>query len=111
MHGDRRARRDALSAALHDLIPEAQHELPAGGYFLWVRLPGSIDTQQLLSAAEEAGVAYVPGHRFYTDREHSAELRLSFSMYPEERLREGVVHLREALENVFPPVSGAGKGS
>jgi DNA-binding transcriptional MocR family regulator len=101
-----RARRDALTAALHDLIPEAQHELPAGGYFLWVTLPGSVDTQELLPAAEEAGVAYVPGRRFYTDSEHGAELRLSFSMYPPERLREGVVRLREALDKVVPPAGG-----
>jgi 2-aminoadipate transaminase len=97
-----RERRDALSAAFNDLIPEAEHQLPAGGYFLWLRLPGSIDTEALLVAAEGAGVAYVPGQRFYIDRSHSAELRVSFSMYSVDRLHDGVAHLREALDRGQP---------
>ena len=93
-----RGRRDALSAALDDLIPEAQHQRPAGGYFVWVRLPPSFDTEELLPIAEEAGVAYVPGRRFFTGGESNHCVRLSFSMYSPQKLRDGVVRLRTALD-------------
>jgi 2-aminoadipate transaminase len=93
-----RGRRDALSAALDDLLPEAQHQRPAGGYFVWVRLPPPLDTEELLPIAEEAGVAYVPGRRFFTGGGSNHCLRLSFSMYSPEKLRDGVLRLRTALD-------------
>lgn len=93
-----RSRRDELSTALDELIPEAQHERPSGGYFIWVRLPRSFDTEQLLPLAEETGVAYVPGRRFFTGDEGKRCLRLSFSMYSPEQLRDGVVRLRTTLD-------------
>jgi 2-aminoadipate transaminase len=91
-------RRDELSAALDDLIPEAQHQRPAGGYFVWVKLPRSFDTEELLPIAEDAGVAYVPGQRFYTGGSGNRYLRLSFSMYSPQMLRDGVLRLRTALD-------------
>jgi 2-aminoadipate transaminase len=93
-----RGRRDALSAALDDLLPEAQYQRPAGGYFVWVRLPPPLDTEELLPIAEEAGVAYVPGRRFFTGGGSNHCLRLSFSMYSPEKLRDGVLRLRTALD-------------
>src|SRR5581483_5018044 len=97
-----RSRRDALSAALRELIPEAEYKVPSGGYFIWVKLPRSIDTQELLPAAEKAGVAYVPGREFYGDNRGHNCARLSFTMYPTERLREGVLSLRTALAKFHP---------
>jgi 2-aminoadipate transaminase len=60
-----RERRDVLAGALtgFDLV------VPAGGWFLWVRLPGGILAEDLLPVAERHGVSYVPGPRFYPDRD------------------------------------------
>ena len=51
---------------------------PAGGMFFWVELPAVLDATALLPRAVDAGVAYVPGARFFAGaaREHAAaELR------------------------------------
>jgi len=51
---------------------------PAGGMFLWVRMPEGIDTVALLPKAVERGVAFVPGAPFYAGEGDPRTLRLSF---------------------------------
>lgn len=70
---------------------------PTGGFFVWVRLPGGLDTRQLLAKALRARVAYVPGAAFYADGGGTEELRLSFCYPPPERIREGVRRLAEVV--------------
>jgi 2-aminoadipate transaminase len=84
------SQRDALVSALAALLPEATFDRPAGGWFVWLRLPDGIDTARLLPAAEAAGVSFVPGARFWGAARF---LRLSFSMLKPEALHEGVRRL------------------
>jgi 2-aminoadipate transaminase len=97
-----RARRDALLTALARYLPADCTWNPAlGGYFIWVRLPPGLDAAALLPRAEAAGVAYLPGERFFVERGGAHYLRLSFSMLSHEELTEGARRLgallREAL--------------
>jgi DNA-binding transcriptional MocR family regulator len=94
-----RERRDALVASLSERIPEADFVIPGGGYFLWLDLADDVDCAELLAAAKDEGVAFVPGADFMLEGGTSS-LRLSFASVPVERVDEGVSRLAGALERV-----------
>lgn len=93
------ARRDALLSGLAEYMPDGcSWTDPAGGYFVWLRLPNSIDAKILLPRAEAMGVSFVPGAHFYlTDGGHNA-LRLAFCLYAPDELTEGVRRLGAAIK-------------
>lgn len=71
---------------------------PVGGFFLWVELPGELDATELLPAAIEGGVAYVPGRPFCVDGSGGNALRLAFSKESPEKISEGIRILCAMLE-------------
>jgi len=88
-----RARRDACLEALAEHFPkEATWTRPAGGFYVWVTIPGA-DSRALLPEAVERRVAYVPGTAFYPDDSGADRLRLAFCYPPEDAVREGVRRL------------------
>jgi 2-aminoadipate transaminase len=88
-----RARRDACLEALAEHFPkEATWTRPAGGFYVWVTIPGA-DSRALLPEAVERRVAYVPGTAFYPDDSGADRLRLAFCYPPEGAVREGVRRL------------------
>lgn len=94
-----RVRRDALMQALTCSLPAGcTMTPPAGGYFVWVQLPAGLDATTLLPQAEAAGVAYLPGARFFVDGSGSTMLRLAFSLYAPEELAEGARRLSQVLQ-------------
>ncbi|GAB3210628.1 PLP-dependent aminotransferase family protein [Marinactinospora endophytica] len=91
-------RRDAMLAALPRALPEGSvWSDPDGGMFVWVRLPGDVDTGELLHRALEHDVAFVPGYPFYVDSPDRATLRLSFTTYGPAEIEEGLDRLGRAL--------------
>ena len=93
-----RERRDALAQSLRTYLPPGcRFTVPGGGFFQWVELPEGIDAATLLPRAEQAGVSYLPGSRFYLDAARSNTLRLSFSLYPPHQLTEAARRLGEAV--------------
>lgn len=95
--GAYRERRDAMLAALADLMPRGTAwTRPEGGMFVWVTLPPGVEALPLLAAAIERRVAFVPGNAFHVDGGGAGALRLNFTNSPPERIREGVARLAEA---------------
>ncbi len=93
-----RAARDALVAAVARYLPAAEFTRPAGGWFLWLRLPPGADAGALLPGIEAHGVSYVPGARFCPEPGTGVgHLRLSFSMLEPELLAEGIRRLAAGL--------------
>jgi len=93
-----RSRRDAMLEAIEEVFPDgATWTTPAGGFYVWVTLPGWVDTRALLAAAVERRVAYVPGTAFYPDGRGKDQMRLAFCYPSEERIREGVARLGALL--------------
>ncbi|WP_240643974.1 PLP-dependent aminotransferase family protein [Antribacter gilvus] len=88
-----RERRDALVGALAEHLPTTSWNVPAGGFFVWVRLPEGLDARSMLPRAVTARVAYVPGTAFYYDGSGSDHMRLSFCFPTPDRIREGVRRL------------------
>ena len=75
-----RARRDALAGGLRAAFgPDLACDVPAGGYFLWLR-SATAPESALLDAAEAAGVRICDGSRFGAGP--SATVRLSYSFNP-----------------------------
>jgi 2-aminoadipate transaminase len=71
--------------------------IPGGGYFVWVKLNGNVDTEKLLPMAQEAGLSYRPGTAFSAYDAFSDRLRLAFALYEPEQLDEGVQRLATVL--------------
>jgi DNA-binding transcriptional MocR family regulator len=66
---------------------------PRGGMNLWVRLPGGVDTADLLARATREGVGYLPGKYFAVSRPEPSSLRLSFAGLSPEQISEGILVL------------------
>lgn len=93
------ARRDAMLAALAQHMPVDVHwTQPGGGMFIWLTLPPSIDSTELMRAALEQQVAFVPGTTFYANGGGTNTLRLNFSHSAPERIHAGVARLGQALQ-------------
>ena len=94
-----RERRDAMLDELAKQMPEGTTWThPTGGFYVWVTLPGDLDSKVLLPRAVTARVAFVPGTAFYADEQGRSNLRLSYCFPEPERIREGVRRLGGVLE-------------
>ncbi len=94
------ARLAALTAAVEQHLPDASFTIPDGGLFLWVTLTDGLDTTDLLAAALERDVAFVPGRAAYLDgTTGSTSMRLNFSTMDEERIEEGVRRIGEVVRD------------
>jgi len=92
------ARRDRLLAALDRELPAgADWTAPDGGFFAWVTLPEGVSARELLPAAADAGVTYLPGDHFYPGDGGERRLRLSYSFAPPDDLARGAAALGAAL--------------
>jgi 2-aminoadipate transaminase len=95
-----RVRRDAMLTALDETLPEgARSSRPEGGYFVWVELPGSLASDELLERAAEVEVTFVRGSDFYPAGSGggSSALRLAFSYVSPAEIAEGVARLAPLL--------------
>lgn len=87
-----------LDALAQHFPPSAQFTRPQGGMNLWVRLPATLDTSDLLRHAVAAGVSYLPGRFFNVLRNEFNCLRLSFAGLPPDQIREGVRTLGQLFQ-------------
>lgn len=95
-----KSQRDAMLAALREHMPGGvRWNTPAGGMFLWARLPEGLDAVALLPRAVEHGVAYVPGAPFYAGQGDPRTLRLSFVTASVEEIKTGVAALARAIRD------------
>ncbi len=104
-----KAQRDAMLEALAKHFPESQGpdsanadntftwNTPAGGMFLWARLPAGMNAVDLLPHAVDKGVAFVPGAPFYAGNADARSMRLSFVTPSVEEIHRGVAALAEAI--------------
>jgi 2-aminoadipate transaminase len=90
---------EAMLAALDREMAglDFQFNRPAGGMFLWARLPEGVDAVGLLPKAVDRNVAFVPGAAFYADHGDPRTLRLSFVTASVDQINTGVAALAEAI--------------
>ena len=99
-----KAQRDAMLAALDTHLADVgvQWNTPAGGMFLWLKLPPGMDAVALLPQAVARNVAYVPGAAFYSGTADPGTLRLSFVTASVAEINEGVAALSQVLKDNLP---------
>jgi 2-aminoadipate transaminase len=91
--------RDAMLAALEREMQGlgVSFNRPAGGMFLWLRLPEGLNAVALLPLAVERGVAFVPGTPFYAGAADPRTLRLSFVTASAEEIDTAIGALADAV--------------
>ena len=103
-----KAQRDAMLTAMQRNMPEGvKWNTPAGGMFLWVRLPEGMNAIELLPKAVERNVAFVPGWAFYADQPDPRTLRLSFVTPSVDQITIGIAALADAIREALPKIATA----
>jgi DNA-binding transcriptional MocR family regulator len=92
-----RGQRDALVEALRKETPDVS--TPAGGWFVWLRLPPGVSARRLLPIAESQGVSFLDGGRFFLDGRGDDQVRLAFSMLGPADLTEAARRFGAALRS------------
>ncbi|MCP8899090.1 PLP-dependent aminotransferase family protein [Gilvimarinus xylanilyticus] len=77
--------------------PDTRISRPAGGFVLWVELPGKINTTERLQAAMEAGVSFAPGSLFSATGKFANCLRINCAVKWDARVERGLLTLAKLL--------------
>ena len=91
-------RLNIMIEGIEKYFPEGTtYRKPEGGLFVWIVLPGVLDTNELLEkAANEYNVSYVPGSSFYLNSDEGKNIiRLNFSSNPPDKIEIGMQRLGE----------------
>jgi len=92
------SKRDNMIEAFRKHMPEGvTWTEPQGGLFLFLHLPQYMDAEELFHKAIEKNVAFVMGNVFHCDGSGKNTMRINFSFMPEDKTREGVKRLAEAI--------------
>ena len=92
-------KRDFMLKQLEIHFPEpVQWNRPAGGFFIFVRLPESIDASELLAEAIQHNVAFVAGEPFYINKSGTHTFRLSYSQSSEAVIEAAVEELGQLIK-------------
>jgi 2-aminoadipate transaminase len=98
------SKRDVMVKALHHRLAGAlTWPDPRGGFFLWAKLAGTLQSDTLLEHAQKRGVVFVTGSAFFVDGTGQQHLRLSFSAPAPDRIEEGVARLAAAVADASTP--------
>jgi 2-aminoadipate transaminase len=90
MIGIYKRKRDLMLETMETAFPEeAEWNDPKGGLFLWVKMPGHVNTTEMLMEAVNRGVAYIPGDNFFSGPVHNY-IRLNYSFPSEPDIVEGI---------------------
>jgi DNA-binding transcriptional MocR family regulator len=93
-------RRDLMAKLLREALPDWKFRVPAGGLFLWVKLPAG-DSREFAQVALRHGALILPGPAMSTAEQHAQFIRLPF-LAEEETLRAGVRGLTGAWREYQP---------
>ncbi|MBS1479693.1 MAG: PLP-dependent aminotransferase family protein [Christensenellaceae bacterium] len=102
MYGERM---NAMLAAMDAYFPEScAYTRPEGGLFIWGELPGGDMATLVGRAADECGVAFIPGFHFFADPAgQEGTFRLNFSGTAFENIEPGI----RRLGALFTEAAGA----
>jgi 2-aminoadipate transaminase len=93
-----RERRNVMLSAMKKYFPAGiEWTSPQGGLFLWVTLPPSLDSKEVLREALKEKVAFVPGESFFADGSGANTMRLNFSYSKPATIQEGIRRLGQVL--------------
>jgi 2-aminoadipate transaminase len=92
-------KRDFILQQLENHFPkEVKWNHPAGGFFIFVRLPENLNAMELLTEALDHNVAFVAGAPFFVDGSGQNTLRLSYSQASKEDIEIAVASLGQLIK-------------
>ena len=95
-------RRDVMIEMMEEMFPpEVTWTKPLGGMFLWGKLPENVDAAEVLKAAIERKVAFVPGAAFHPNGGGANTMRINFSFSNPDLIREGITRLGTTLKEAL----------
>ena len=93
---------DFICAALDRYFgASAEYRRPAGGIFIWVRLPAIVDTSRLAEIAATKGIAINPGVEWSSATDARHHIRLCFGYGDEAMINTGIQRLAELCQLEF----------
>lgn len=94
-----RHKRDVVLAALEQHMPQdVTWTHPAGGYFIWLTLPESVDVTELEEVVGKQGVSFSNGTGFFLEPEDGRRrLRIAFSFASPNQLEDGIRIMAECV--------------
>lgn len=98
-----KSKRDLMCSLLDDMKGKykVSYNMPKGGVYLWVQLPGNINARDLLKSCHKRGITFMPGHLFYSEKSRGKNsLRMNYSYPTEEEIRRGMKIFEEAMRGV-----------
>lgn len=99
-----RVKRDTMLSALDSYFPaEAKWTRPAGGFFIWMWLPPTVEPAELAKRAREQGVEYLPGEPCFAQPPETpgTYLRLGYSLISAPDIEEAVKRLAGVVSGVL----------
>jgi 2-aminoadipate transaminase len=106
-----RKKRDVMLAALDRHMPKEpgiKWTRPGGGLYVWLTLPGRIDTRgagPMFAECVERGVLYVPGDHAYQPDENGTiptnHLRLCYGSVPTDQIEPGIERLAGVVKELL----------
>ncbi|MBD3344100.1 MAG: aminotransferase class I/II-fold pyridoxal phosphate-dependent enzyme [Chitinivibrionales bacterium] len=95
-------RADIMLEALKAFMPDTvSWTVPEGGFYLWLILPETVDSSNVLSSCIEKGAAFVIGKAFDPEGRRNNCLRLAFSHTPEDKIEEGIKIIASVLKEII----------
>ncbi len=99
-------RKDLLQDCLIKYMPkEITWNEPKGGFYIWLKLPESINSTDVFIKSVKKGVVFVTGRTFDPSSEKDDRIRLSFSNMPKENIEKGVKILAKSIKKVLKNVN------
>jgi 2-aminoadipate transaminase len=96
------SRRKCMIDAMEEFLPEGcKFTRSEGGLFTWIEAPEHVDMKALQPECIKRGVAYVPGAPFFPNGGGLNTARLNYSAENEERIREGIKIIGDAIKEVL----------
>lgn len=102
LHRVFRRRMTAALNAMEKHFPDGlEWTRPAGGYTIWVKMPSTLEEQELLALMSRHNVWVSPGGYYFTHRKPSAYFRVSIAKTDETEIEEGIARVGKALQERF----------
>lgn len=102
-------KRDAVLAGLEGSVGDlCTWSRPAGGLFIWVRLPDGVDLDRLLDLAADRGIRCARGRGFHIHGQDVPNIRLAFGQPTVAAIRAGIPLLGECIRAACPAAVTAG---
>ena len=91
-----------MLSALESMMPQGvSWTKPAGGFYIWVTLPESLDSSDVFAASIKQGAAFVIGNAFDPDEKRNFCFRLAFSHTPEDKIEQGIRIIAQAIKQLL----------